>query len=265
MATLLQIHAQGVVQQYSSTLAKARRKSDVGRVHALRVALKQLRTLLRLAAFMAPNSLPPKRVIERLMTLFRAAGEQREARVSEAVVRRIQRSSTMARMHYLEILEHRARRSEKKLHKALQDIRQRDAEKLAGHFAAVSQGLTHTQEQHAAVRYIEHEMRSAKKHFKAGPPEATLHQVRKHLKNAWHCLRMLEHAGALDVERDALMHRMAAVQEALGDWHDLHVVSDDLETQVPAMIHGPLKELVDAELARKRRLVLKELPQVLTH
>jgi len=263
MAFLLAHHGRKQLATYTRSLERACVRTTKGRIHALRVAMKQVRTLLRLAEGIDAATGAPGGAVRRLLALFKAAGELREAQVSEALVANIDKLDPADGTAYLAHLKRQRIRASKLLHRALDEVHARDAEKLGKYFASVSTDHTHTQERRSARLYVDREMRKAVALVRAGAQGDALHDVRKHLKNAWHTLRLLNEADTLTERQNALLQRLGSVQECLGEWHDLHVLSDDLERHPQQDEVAVLKKAIRTPLRGERARLMRELKKVL--
>lgn len=260
MATLLHTHAHRALDQLVQAMKTVQKRPDHKRVHGLRVALKKVRTLLRLADAMGSGGAPPKGPTKRLLALFKAAGAQREPEVSAQVLESFA-GHDLARKAYQAHLNARAKQAERGLVKALKAFGRRDAERLLEHLTAISQGLTSSQERNAALRYIEAEHASALAMMANSERDDALHEVRKHLKNAWHTLRLLERSGALGQPQQHTLEHLDGLQEALGQWHDLFVVWADLGTRGGTVVE--LRNAVENRLHERRRQLVGRLREVL--
>jgi CHAD domain-containing protein len=260
MATVLHTHARKALKRLDRSLAAVSEHPDHRRVHGLRITLKTVRTLLQLAASMSPPTRPPEGATKRLMALFKAAGAQREPEVSAKVLGTIT-GHDLARKAFKAHLDDRARKAHKGLQKAVQAFSRRDSERLMVHFTAISRSMTRTQELRAADRYIAAERDAARRQLHADSHDGSLHEARKHLKNAWHTLRLLEQTGELEAGQVRLKEDLGQLQEALGDWHDLHVIWTELATRGSTITE--LRNDVEARLNERRRLLVGRLKEVL--
>jgi len=263
MAFLLAHHGRKQLATYTKSLERARARTTTGRIHALRVSMKQLRTLLRLAEGIDAVTDAPAGPVRRLLALFKAAGELREAQVSTALVTTFEKLDPADGTAYLAHLKRRRSKAAKALRRALDDGHARDARKLGKYFASVSTDHTHTQERRSARLYVDREMRKAIGLVRAGAKGDALHDVRKHLKNAWHTLRLLNEADTLTERQNALLERLGSVQERLGDWHDLQVVYEDLEKHEQQDEVAVLKKAIGTMLRSERARLMRELKKVL--
>ncbi|MCW5899159.1 MAG: CHAD domain-containing protein [Flavobacteriales bacterium] len=261
MAFLLAGHGRELLERFGEALRVARERPTEKRVHGLRVRMKKLRSLLRLAEAMAPGDGPPKGPMRRLLALFKMAGEQRETVVSAKVVRSLPLRDPTSAEPYVTDLGDRGRKAGKAMRKAMDDLRPRDIQRLRRHLGTVGNALTHTQERKAARRYVAMEMRRARTLLRRGAPGEELHEVRKHLKNAWHTLRLLGDTGPLDERQNDLLGRLDGLQENLGDWHDIQVVVEDLDRteRRPAV----LRRAAMARQRRERNRLMRSLQKAL--
>ena len=260
MATLLHTHAHRALDQLARAMKAVRKRPDHKGVHGLRVALKKVRTLLRLADAMELAAAAPKGATKRLLALFKAAGEQREPEVSMQVLGTF-RGHDLARSAYRAHLDVRAKKAAKSLSKALKAMGDRDLERILAHLTAISQGMTRSQERKAASRYISAELAAARTMMANSDRDDALHEVRKHLKNAWHTLRLLDRSGALEDDQQDDLKRLGDLQESLGDWHDLFVVWADLGTRGSTVVE--LRNAVEERLHERRRQLVDRLRKVL--
>ncbi len=263
MAFLLAHHGRKQLATYTKALERARDRRTEKRIHALRVSMKQLRTLLRLAKATDAVTKAPTAAVGRLMTLFKAAGGLREAQVSTRIVAGFEKLDPSDGTVYLAHLKKRRAKAAKALQRALLDMRTRDARKLGKYFASVSNDRTHTQERRSARLYVDREIRRALRLVRDGAPGEALHQVRKHLKNSWHTLRVLNDVDKLTRRQGALLQRLGTVQESLGSWHDLQVVHDDLAALAHQDEVAVLRKAIGVKLRSQRAGLMRELKQVL--
>jgi CHAD domain-containing protein len=263
MAFLLAHYGRKQLATYTKALERARERRTEKRIHALRISMKQLRTLLRLAEGIDAVTKPPTTAVRRLLTLFKAAGGVREAQVSTGLVTCFEELNTADGTTYLAHLKKMRGKAAKVLKQALADMHTRDARKLGKYFASVSTDRTHTQERRSARLYVDREMRMAMTVVCAGARGEALHEVRKHLKNAWHTLRLLKDADTLTERQTTLLQRLGSIQESLGDWHDLQVVYDDLAGLSQPEELALLKQAVGYKLKGQRTKLMRELRTVL--
>lgn len=261
MAFLLAGHGRELLERFGEALRVARERPTEKHVHGLRVRMKKMRSLLRLAEAMAPGDGPPKGPMCRLLALFKVAGEQRETVVSAKVVRSLPLRDPGEAEAYLALLAKRGRKAGKVLRKAMDELRPHDVGRLRKHLATVGTALTHTQERKAARRYVAAEMRRARTLVRRGAPGEELHEVRKHLKNAWHTLRLLDDTKALDERLHELLGKLDGLQEALGGWHDIQVVVEDLDRteRRPAVVRRAAVARQHRERSRLMRVLKKVL------
>jgi CHAD domain-containing protein len=225
--------------------------------------MKQLRTLLRLAEGIDAVTKPPTSAVRRLFTLFKAAGGLREAQVSTGLVSGFEKLDPADGTIYLAYLKKKRAKAGKALQLALEDMHTRDARKLGKYFGSVSTDRTHTQERRSVRLYVDRELRKAMGLVRAGAHGDALHDVRKHLKNAWHTLRLLKEADTLTERQGALLDRLGGVQERLGNWHDLQVVYDDLCGLARQDEVTVLKKAIGTKLRSERTRLMRELKKVL--
>jgi CHAD domain-containing protein len=264
MAFLLAHHGRKQLSAYTKALERARDRRTEKRIHALRTSMKQLRTLLRLAEGIDTVTRPPDAALRRFLTLFKAAGGLREAQVSTRLVSSTEELAPADGAVYLTHLKIERNKAGKGLKHALADIHTHDARKLGKYFASVSTDHTHTQERRSARIYVDREMRMATTLLRAGAQGEDLHEVRKHLKNAWHTLRLLEDADTLTERQGALLQRLGRIQDSLGDWHDLHVVHDDLAGLAQQDEVAILKKAIGSKLRGQRARLMRELRVLLS-
>lgn len=259
MAFLLAHHGRKQLASYTKALERARERRTEKRIHALRISMKQLRTLLRLAEGIDAVTKPPTAAVRRLLTLFKAAGALREAQVSTGLVTGFEKLDPADGTVYLAHLKKRRGKAAKILKLALAAMHTRDARKLGKYFASVSTDRTHTQERRSARLYVDRELRMAITVVRAGARGEALHEVRKHLKNAWHTLRLLKDADTLTERQTTLLQRLGSIQESLGDWHDLQVVYDDLAGLAQQDEVAVLKKAIGSKLRTQRTRLMREL------
>lgn len=259
MAFLLAHYGRKQLATYIKALERARDRRTEKRIHALRVSMKQLRTLLRLAEDIDAVTRPPDASLRRFLGLFKAAGTLREAQVSTGLLTRFEKLDPADGTVYLAHLKKKRGKAGKALKQALADMHTRDARKLGKYFASVSSDRTHTQERRSARLYVDREMRKATVVVSTGARGEALHEVRKHLKNAWHTLRLLKDADTLTERQTTLLQRLGSIQECLGDWHDLQVVYDDLAGLAQQDEVAVLKQAISSKLRTQRTRLLREL------
>jgi len=265
MSSLLAEQGRVLLEQFGVALARLRKRSSERRVHTLRIRVKKLRSLFRVVHAVVPGgAVPPKGAHGRLKALFHAAGRQREAQVSVRVVDELPGVSGRDRKVYRQRLAKRSDKAGAELDKALGRLKDRDLERLGAYLAEVTEGLGRTRERQGARRYIDAQLEEAGKVLHAGEPPVALHDVRKHLKNAWHTLRLLAEADALYARQKELMERLAVLQEDLGDWQDTQVLLTDLDRwKGGGAVRDRLRKVAARQLERKRVKLLAGLGQVL--
>ena len=260
MAYLLAAHAHRLIERLRVDLARAAESPSEPRIHALRVSLKKLATQLRLARYAAPHAAFPDGPMRRVKALFKAAGREREAQVSRALLAELPQSLGAARMAHEARLHRQERKARQALLRRLQDWRPKDLDRIAEQLARATASLTHAQELDLAARYAEDELQAASRLLAAEAPGAQLHAVRKHVKNAWYTLRLLP-ARRKDEARTA---RLAQAQQRLGLWHDWQTLRSDLTDWKGG---GEARAAIAAEaarrLARMEAALLRYLPKAL--
>jgi CHAD domain-containing protein len=248
-------HAVTLTARLERSLAVVGDRPTEARIHALRVRIKKLRSLLRLLHVAAPGVDPPRKPMERLRAVFRAAGTERDIQVSRELVRSLRNVDRTTRKAYLERCERREKKAARALARQLSRLRRSDPAKLLRYVRAATahngDTLGRTME-----TYARRELLKARRLFETQHAEETLHEVRKHVKNAWHTLRIHGMVRTTPKRLAAL----AEAQERLGRWHDAHVLLLDLRR----WRGGPLGErsLVPAAmlvLHERERAVLRAL------
>jgi CHAD domain-containing protein len=260
------LHSYGsvLIARHAATLKAVRARAGEQRIHRYRVQVKRLRTLLRLLEEHAPDATPPKAVMKRLKSVFHAAAIPREAQVSVRTLRSLKGVSARHRASYAKRLSLQEHKGRKLLVARLEAVRERDAKRILAHIEQATQGSHLAAEQASANRYVNAEMAAARKLIRQGPPEEVLHEVRKHLKNVWHTLRLLNEADGLPARRRQLLERLAPLQEGLGEWHDIHVLLADLKKwKGNGGAKKAVREAATKRLERRHVNVVKEVEEVL--
>lgn len=243
-------------------LAEASAKPGEKHIHGLRVRMKKLRSLLHLAAAMDTGNTAPKGAMRRIRALFKAAGEHREIVISASVASAVASEDGQEAEAYIQRLGTRERKALKALRRALQDVREKDIAKLRSHLSVVANAHTRSQERRTARNHVDREMRKAQQLVQEGARGEALHEVRKHLKNAWHTLRLLKDTDTLTERQGNLLHRLGSIQESIGEWHDLQVVFDDLDKHQPAEEVAVLRKAVGSKLRGQRTRLMRELKRL---
>lgn len=259
MAFLLAGHGRDLLEEFRVALAEASAKPGEKHIHGLRVRMKKLRSLLRLADAMDTGNTAPKGAMRRMKALFKAAGEHRELVISAVVVAALATEDGQEAEAYLLHLGTRERKALKALRRALQDVREKDIVKLRSHLSVVANAQTRSQERRTARNHVDREMRKARQLVQEGARGEALHDVRKHLKNAWHTLRLLGDADTLTERQGDLLQRLGSIQESLGEWHDLQVVYDDLAGLAQQDEVAVLKKAIGSKLRTQRTRLMREL------
>ncbi len=261
---MLAEQGQELLEHFGVALARLRKRSTERRIHRLRIRTKKLRSLFRMIRAMVPDAAtPPKGAHGRLKALFHAAGRQREVQVSVRLVDKLAGVSARDRKTYRDHLTNRSNKAARDLDKVLASLKDRDMERLGSYIEQVTDGLVRTRERQGARNYIDVQLKEAGRALRAGEPAVALHDVRKHIKNAWHTLRVMADAEALYVRQKELMERLAVVQQNLGNWHDVHVLLADLEKwKGGGAVRERLRQAGVKELQRGETKVLEELSKV---
>ena len=178
MATLLHVYAHDLAKAYGNALRRVDGDERPGAVHGLRVSMKRMRTLLRLAAYMAPSVKPPKKALDRFVALFRAAGLVRELEVSRKVVERVP-GAAAARTSLHGHLRKRQKSARRVLRAAIARTKTKDARRLADYLTEVGVRFTFTQEKKMMLRYVDQELRQARALLRHKPSPEQLHDLRK--------------------------------------------------------------------------------------
>jgi CHAD domain-containing protein len=264
MSLLLTEHGTRSLERFASALEKLRARSSEGRIHALRIRTKKLRSLFRVIQALAPDATPPKRAHARMKALFHAAGALRETQVSARLVGELPHVPDKSRKAYLARLKKRRAKAGKELDKRLSRLDRKDITDLGAFINSAAEGFGVRRERQGARQYIDTELALALERFRSGDPSVVLHDVRKHVKNAWHTLRLLDDAGALYVAQRPVMERLDKLQEELGAWHDSHVVLADLaQWERGGASRERLVPAAEKQLAQRQRKLLAELEAVL--
>lgn len=244
-------------------LAEARSKPGEKHIHGLRVRMKKLRSLLHLAAALDTGNTAPKGAMRRIRALFKAAGKHREIVISASVASTVAPEDGKETEAYLQRLGTRERKARKALRRALQEVREKDIAKLRSHLSVVANAHTRSQERRTARNHVDREMRKAQQLVQEGARGEALHEVRKHLKNAWHTLRLLKDTDSLTERQGNLLQHLGSIQESIGEWHDLQVVHDDLEEHLPQDEVAALRKAVGSKLRSQRTRLMQELKRLL--
>lgn len=249
---------------YAGALEAMHARSSERRIHRFRVNAKKLRTLLHLLELLAPGAKGPKAAVKRSRALFQAAGPLREAQVSARVVAGLDGVKKSAKASYAKRLAAQERRALKALEEQARKLKDGDVKRFQDHLAEATQGSTLAWERRIALRYVDTELSEARRLLEEQDPGDVLHDARKHIKNAWHTLRLLHGGGFLDKARMRTMERMAPLQEALGHWQDMTVLLEDLRKwKDGGEARKALRHAVRDRLELNQRELLQVLPKVL--
>lgn len=220
MAYLLAAHADRVLERLRVELVRAAESPSEPRIHALRVSLKKLATLMRLVRSMAPELGRGSRAMRHLKVLFDAAGRVREAQVARGLVAALPRRVDRAHRAFDAWLIQEELRARSTVRRRLDACKPKHLERIAKKLMEANAGMTRAQELRHTARYADHQLEAARRLLACMDPVERLHEVRKHVKNAWYALRLLQ---ARSAER-ARAARLDAIQRRLGDWQDLRML-----------------------------------------
>ena len=249
-----------VVQDLDRALAATIASPGPEEVHALRVALKRVRSLLRLARH-TPGCGTPKRLRRRLDRLFDVAGRVRDRHVLLALLANEVPSRTSIG-HFRTRLMKDAPKADDRLQRALRRHERRGEEV----HAALAGGLGRSGPaawRRALNKAINIDLRDAAEHLHRDDAADALHTVRKRIKHVVHALDLWPDR-PLPRALVRLRQRCRGAEQLLGTRQDLVMLRDLLTGTRKGHAADPvLAARVTARLHRMERRVRSELNALL--
>lgn len=249
-----------VVQDLDRALAATIASPGPEEVHALRVALKRVRSLLRLARH-TPGCGTPKRLRRRLDRLFDVAGRVRDRHVLLALLANEVPSRTSIG-HFRTRLMKDAPKADDRLQRALRR-HERMVEEVRG---ALTGGLGRSGPaawRRALEKAIDTDLRDAAEHLHRDDAADALHTVRKRIKHVVHAIDLWPDR-PLPRALVRLRQRCRGAEQLLGTRQDLVMLRDLLTGTRKGHAADPvLAARVTARLHRMERRVRSELNALL--
>ena len=248
------------MQDLDRALAAAIASPGPEEVHALRVALKRVRSLLRLARH-TPGCRGPKRIRRRLDRLFRHAGRVRDRHVLLELLTQEPRSRTSTGALRKRLMD-KAPRADERLHRTL--LRQQHVVDDVRTALADGPGrLSPPAWRHALATAIGNDLRDAAEHLHRDGAADALHTVRKRIKHVVHALDLWPDR-PVPRELARWRRRCRAAQQLLGTRQDLVMLHDLLcDGRGRSDADAALTRRVTARLHRMDRRVRIELNTLL--
>lgn len=230
-------------------------------VHEMRVAAKKIRTVFRLAEFMAPDAFDAREEIKGLRRLFRSGATLREMQVNESVIsdyeglqvkfyRRLSQLLLQEARSAMPAYEVERKAFDKKsltapgkaLEKVLAGLSEEDVARKAGEFCAMR--LQQVQDLMPAVY----------------DPEG-IHRTRIFLKEAMYMIALLQSTGH-PMGNPAQLQTAKLAAEIAGDWHDREVFYHWLQErlQIGGSLAGKARdyEMLLADLKANTRAMVTQ-------
>ncbi|MCC6402289.1 MAG: CHAD domain-containing protein [Flavobacteriales bacterium] len=249
-----------VVQDLDRALAATIASPGPEEVHALRVALKRVRSLLRLGRH-TPGCRTPERIRRRLDRLFELAGRVRDRHVLLALLANEVPTRTSFALFRKRLMKD-APKADARLQRALRR-HERVVEEV---HTALADGLGRSGPaawRRALVKAIDTDLRDASEHLHRDDAADALHTVRKRIKHVVHALDLWpDHPVPRELAR--LRQRCRTAQQLLGTRQDLVMLHDLLTGARKGHAADPvLAARVTARLHRMERRVRSELNALL--
>lgn len=246
----VQARLQELSAELSSCL-KVKEDFSPRRVHRLRTTIRRIDSLLSFAA--AKFSKKQQSVLDELAAVRKRAGKVRDLDVQIALLHEIANGSTVAdRRTVQELLTEKRQQHAAKL---ASKARTFTSSRLFAHFKRMSETLVRDNSVETnPLREAEARISELRAHFDPGKKikPRRLHTLRIELKS----IRYLTELNEGSSERDQLLERLKAVQDAIGSWHDWEQLTKTTKKRFSERSSCPLVQEMGALLAAKHSAAL---------
>jgi CHAD domain-containing protein len=189
-------------------------------IHQLRVATKKVRTVFRLASFIAPDHFHQKAEIKDLRSLFRTAGLLRELQVHDAVVSAYEELHACLYRPLSKLLLREKRGILPYYEEARAEFKPSQIRIPIKRMTAVIDALS-SQELAVAMQLLcRQRIDAIGQVMPQGYEPENIHKGRILLKEAMYLLGILNTAKLLDPTQVVLLEKAKIAAEIAGDWHD---------------------------------------------
>lgn len=188
------------------------RQQDIESIHALRVAIKNIKALLYLTEISSKGQFIAKKHFELYSSLFKAAGKVREVQLNTTLINSIWGDLSF----YIAFLEEQQTRLISEL---LTETATFDFSKLETENIKLSMDLLPEKTvEFNAGRFVTHSLRKVKKRIRKNTQNTALHKIRCYLKPAMEML--LLQTDLTYNKQSVIENELKTLYRKIGNWHD---------------------------------------------
>lgn len=215
-------------------------------VHRLRVSIKKVRTVYKLAGILLPSeSKEHRKELVRLRKLFRLAGAIRDAQVIHRLVSRYEAGHGVAYSEFKSYIRDLEQRSVVKFFRGLETLQNELDSLPAG--LRLENSLQHIPYAEISAylgRLLEKRYKKVRKIVQSEPDEKGLHEARMLLKQMRYLMSVARKRDPHFQAFDLSLTNLKATESLLGQWHDQIILLERLEafTRTSASHNKPVKK-----------------------
>lgn len=190
-------------------------------IHQLRVAIKKLRALISLIELAGNGEFQKKEHFDFFKNIFRKAGKVREIQVNLSLIKKIDQKKSKLYVEYLIGLQNHS------MEELMNELFVFDLKKLKILNAQMLSKANEISQDHLTEKstaFISSKFQKIKKLRDQIKKDQKLHKIRIHLKAVVELVEYLP----FNKENKSLKKEIKQLNQLIGDWHDLSVLSDSI-------------------------------------
>jgi CHAD domain-containing protein len=239
--------------------ARAAKKLGTKNIHSLRVDIKHLRALLRLAELFGHSESFQENILKQLKPVFKSAGNIRTTSVSLQLV---QNYNGLA--PYTKRLKKLQKEGGKTLKEALKKFNLKLFTENCSALTKKLNGFSRETIITKSLEYVDYNRKKIKAAYKATISDDDLHEIRKELKIIKTTFQILYKLTQQKLFKKHIKS-LTLLEETIGGWHDKAVLHQDLIVFNKTFSAGPRLIAFTNDLKTENKLLKKKVLGLLTN
>jgi CHAD domain-containing protein len=232
------VEMEGAVLRISGKLEKG--VPDNKDLHALRVCIKKMRAVVLLLWSMEHLGFSAQQFGEGVKMLFKSAGKLRELYLNRDALKKY-RFSKQSQRWFRENIKTRIRKRRKKLRYCARDFEAAQLEQTTAKVTEICASMPVSDLRAAAKQLIHEKIGNILKLASGDPNAVVLHRIRIQLRIVTTLGYLFQDAGLPLMRRQGL-ERFKALEQMLGTWHDLRVLSVFVKKSIAKLPDVPSRD-----------------------
>lgn len=190
---------------------------DIEAIHNMRLSIKRIRVVGKLADHLTDNSFNAKKTLKALNRFFKTSGQLRDIQVTKKLLSDLNNPDISP---IIEAFSGREKKRRKKYEQALSSFNKNTLDDIERQLVEGLDGMTPKRAMAGALLLLSDYLQDIREFFYISTHQKRLHEIRTRLKDINYLNNIFDEQLGLEVQLNITAERLKDLGELAGTWHD---------------------------------------------